>query len=445
MNVHKKLPRVALVGRVNVGKSTLFNRLSSQVKALTHDSEGVTRDPLYDTCSWRGYDFLIVDTGGAHYSCSDVLQRRAFEKSTKEIKLADILILVIDSRVGLSSDDYTLIEDLRKNGVPLIAALNKSEVIEASDTFHEVQGLGFDSVVQVSAAHGRGIEDLLESMIVLHEKSSHGKKEILIEEPAFKVALLGRPNVGKSSIMNILLKQERLIVSDIPGTTREAVTDQINFFQTTIQVSDTAGVRRPRSIHERLEELMVSSTMSALKDAHIILLVLDVSEKVLFDQDVKLAFYAFQNLYKGVVVLWNKSDLIDEDESAGERVEKLTSEYDFLFSKVPSLHISCKTKKNVGKIVPLVNELWKRFSQKLPSEEIQQLFISRLDKTPLMHKKERLYLYRAYMVASTPPTMLLQVNEPIWFGDSQRTFFENILREKYDLLGVPIKWIIRKK
>lgn len=439
---HNNLPRVVLVGRVNVGKSTLFNRLALKTRALAHDSEGVTRDPLYDTCSWQGYDFLVVDTGGAQYKTRDALHCRVFQKSMEEIEKADIVVLVVDGTAGFSEDDYTLINDIRKQNRPLIVAINKSD-IPGDDTWYEAQGLGFDKVVKVSAAHGRGIEDLLAAIIEVINERKITPKELTTHKSAFQVTFLGRPNVGKSSIMNELVQHERSLVCDMPGTTREAVLDQINFFNTTIEIVDTPGVRRPRAVSEKLEEMMVSSTMFALSKANIVLLVLDATTPHLLDQDLKLAFYAFQDLYKGVIVIWNKTDLVEI--SMEDLVKNFTGEYRHLFSKVPSLNTSCLTGKNIGKIIPKINELWERFSQKLPSEEIQSLFIQRLEKTPLMCKQEKLVLYRAYMLQTAPPTIMLQVNNPKWVGESQRAFFENILREKYDLLGVPIKWIIRKK
>jgi GTP-binding protein len=264
-----------------------------------------------------------------------------------------------------------------------------------------------------------------------------------VEEPAYKVMLLGKPNVGKSSLMNLLLQKERAIVSPEAGTTREALAERVTFYQEDLQLSDTPGVRRMRSVTEPLEGMMVQSTMQALKNSDIVLLLIDASAESVVDQELKLAFYAFDSQYKGLMLLFNKYDLVDEATKA--RFDHALSEYDFFLKKVVTLNISCKTGKNVGRILPTVKEMWDRYSRKFNQNELTQLFKEASVRRPLYHNKNLLIFYSAHQVDSAPITIVMHVNHPTWFGESQIAYFENVLRQEYDLRGVPVKFIVRSR
>ncbi len=436
-----KLSTVVIVGRINVGKSTLFNRLSVDVKSLAFDQAGVTRDFLKDVVCWKDRCFELIDTGGVSLQkMDDIIAEEVRLRALQLIEVADLVLFVCDGKIGLLPQDRDIATMLHKLGKNVLLTVNKIDSMLAQEHFHEFQQLGFKSTVGISAQHGLGIGDLLDLLLNLLPV----KKEVVEEEkPRYGVILLGKPNVGKSSLMNLLLKEERTIVTPIPGTTREPITERIAFYKEDIQVTDTPGIRRKRAIEEPLEKMMVRTAFRALERADIVLLLIDATEGQILDQELKLAFYAFEQQHKALILLFNKQDLVDEH--MRERMEFSLEEYKYFMKKIVRLDISCKTEKNIGKIVPLVNKVWQRHSQELSEEEITILFKEALGKKPLFHKTSPLHIKRARQIKIAPITILLIVNEPKWFGPSQLGFFENILRRSYELQGVPVKFIPRKK
>lgn len=435
-----KVPQVVIVGRTNVGKSTLFNRLSDNVKAIALDQEGVTRDFLRDTISWQGKSFDLIDTGGISLRrTQDPILSQARAIALSLIESADIILFVVDGKAGLVVEDREITKLLHKHGKTVLLVINKVDVKEAVENVHEFESLGFPKSCFISASHGKNIADLLELIV------SNLPEPIFVEveEPAYKVMLLGKPNVGKSSLMNLLLQKERAIVSPEAGTTREALTERVKFYQEDIQLADTPGVRRMRSVTEPLEGMMVQSTMQALKKSDIVLLLIDGSAEAVVDQELKLAFYAFDSQYKALMILFNKADLIDE--STKTRFDHALSEYDFFLKKVVTLSISCKTGKNVGKILPAVREIWDRHSRQFNQNELTQLFKEASVRRPLYHNKQLLTFFSAHQISTAPITIVLHVNMPSWFGESQLAYYEKTLRQKYDLRGVPVKFIVRTR
>lgn len=436
----KELSKVVIVGRANVGKSTLFNRISSEVKSLTLDYAGVTRDILRDKVEWEGKNFELIDTGGVSFQkTKDVLAAKVYEAAFKIIEEADVIIFLIDGSAGLVGEDKDISAFLRKLGKNVIVTINKSDRAKTEEHKHEAYELGYKNIVLISAEHGLGINDLLEVIINLLPVTSTLKQE----KPTYNVLLLGRPNVGKSSLMNALLKHERMIVSEIPGTTREPITESISFYKQHLTLTDTPGIRRKRAVSSKIETLMVKSTFDSLRDTDIVLLLIDASEGRLLDQDLKLAFYAFQERSKALIILINKYDLATE-----ENIKLLEQNFDLykhLIKKVPVLRISCKTGKNVGHVLPLIDSVWKAYNLKFSQNELYALFLDVLTKRPLMHTGYRLNLYGAKQIKHAPIIISLTVNEPDWFGPSQLGFFENLMRKKYDLTGVPIKFVVQKK
>jgi len=435
-----QLPTVVIVGRTNVGKSTLFNRLSDNVKAIALNVEGVTRDFLSDTISWQGHNFNLIDTGGISLrKTTDTLLSQSRSIALSMIEKADIILFVVDGKVGLVTEDREIARLLHKHGKKVIVAVNKTDVVQAEDNKYDFNVLGFANICFISAAHGKNILELLEFIV----QFLPAPIEIEEQEPVYKVMLLGKPNVGKSSLMNLLLQKERSIVSEQPGTTREALAETMKFYQEDIQIADTPGVRRMRSVTEPLEGLMVQSTLRALKEADIVLLLVDGSQEHLVDQELKLAFYAFQSQYKALMIIYNKADLVEEAQKA--RLDHSIEEYTFLLDKLVSLSISCKTGKNVGKVLPAVKELWQRYCQQFDQNTLTQLFKEASIRRPLYHNKSLLMFYSAHQVSTAPITILMNVNEPLWFGESQLTYYEKVLRKKFDLRGVPIKFIVRSR
>jgi len=435
-----KLPQVVIVGRTNVGKSTLFNRLSENVKAIALDQEGVTRDFLSDTIAWQGRSFELVDTGGISLrKTQDPILSQSRVIALSMIESADIILFVVDGKCGLVTEDREIAQLLHKHGKTVFLVINKVDVKDAADNMYGFEGLGFPKSCFISAAHGKNIIDLLELVV------AHLPQPVMVdvEDPAYKVMMLGKPNVGKSSLMNLLLQKERAIVSAEAGTTREALSERVKFYQEDIQLSDTPGVRRMRSVTDPLEGMMVQSTMQALKASDIVLLLIDGSAENVVDQELKLAFYAFDSQYKALMILFNKADLIDETTKV--RFDHMLSEYDFFLKKVVTLSISCKTGKNIGKILPAVKELWDRHSSQFNQNELTQLFKEASVRRPLYHNKNLLMFHSAHQVGTAPITIVLHVNVPLWFGQSQLAYYEKTLRQKYDLRGVPVKFIVRSR
>lgn len=431
-----KVPLVAIVGRMNVGKSTLFNRLSDRVKSITYDYAGVTRDILKEQIIWNHRTFEIVDTGGIVVTkTDDKILEQVRTKALDSIDKADVVLLVVDGSVGVMAEDREISNLIRARNKKTILVINKWDKKSAEENQYDFYELYHDAVVGLSAEHGINILDLLEKLL----EYLPVKGTIEQEEPACKVVFLGRPNVGKSSLMNTLLNEERSLVSDVAGTTREALSEHITFYQEHIQVTDTPGIRRKSNVEEDIEQLMVKSSFNALKDADVVVLLLDGSQAGIVDQELKLAFYAFQEQHKALIIVINKSDLMDE---AAERAfEESFDKYQHLISKVPVLRISCKTGKNVGKLLPLIKEVWDRSSQTFSDAALQHLFIDALTKTPLVRNKQNLIVHKVRQVNKAPLTLLLRVNNPDWFESSQMNFFENLMRKEYDLVGAPIKLI----
>ncbi len=436
----RKTPLVALVGRMNVGKSTLFNRLSSSVKALTLDYAGVTRDVLHDTVEWMDRTFDLVDTGGLTFDTTGApLGAAVTRQAMAIIDKADVVVLVVDGTVGVIPIDRRISDMLHRKKKKVIIAVNKADRTDAAECAHEASQLGHSAWVLVSAQHGTGIAELLELMV--HELPRKIETEPM--EPDVKVLLLGRPNVGKSSLMNALLTYERAIVADVPGTTREPLTELVMFYKQSIALIDTAGVRRQRAVTGKLETMMTQSTFQALRRSHIVLLLIDATQGELVKQDLRLAFYAFEAQAKALIVLVNKVDIATEEELA--LLKQHFDAYPHLIAKIPVLFISCVTGKNIGKVLPLVEVVRRRYHHEFDSAELARLFSDQLSRRPLMYAGKRLQIYHVRQIKRAPITIALRVNYPDWFGPSQCAFLENIMRDNYDLKGVPVRFKVDGK
>ncbi len=435
-----KLPRVLIVGRMNVGKSTLFNRLSVDVKSLAFDYEGVTRDFLKDTVCWQDRCFELIDTAGiSSQKSQDPVVEASRLRALDLLNEADLVLFLCDGKVGLLAEDRMLIKLVHKLKRPALMVVNKIDAHAAQEQLYEFDQAGFKIVIPISAQHGTGIADLLEAIVhALPEQSKITEEEV----PSCKVVILGKPNVGKSSLLNGLLKQDRVLVADMPGTTREAISEKIRFFKEDIEVTDTPGLRRQRGVTQELEGLMVRSALRAVESADIVLLVIDASEGKLADQELKLAFYAFEELYKAVILLFNKQDKVEE--YAQETFNFHLEEYEHFMKKIISLDISCLTGRNIGKIIPLVNKVWLRYTQTLPIDSLSLFFKEALQRKPLYWNRQLLTVQKVTQISNAPITLVLHVNLPERFGASQLSYFENLLRKECDLQGVPIKFIVRK-
>lgn len=439
------IARVVIVGRQNVGKSALFNRIAPKVRALVYNEEGVTRDILKDICEWNETRFEIIDTAGFAFD-KNSNKDEILEKSLNEVKniinSADIFLFLIDGDIGFINEDRRILSYVQKTNVPCLFVINKSDKKQSLETMQMLSENEFKDPLLISATHGKGIEDLLNKITEKIKNISNFKNKIEIEDTRVRVSFLGRPNVGKSSLLNALLKKDRSIVSPIAGTTREAIEETINTNDFSFTIYDTAGVRKKRTINDRLEELMVSNTMKAVERSHIIIMVFDINEKTLFDQDIQLAMHSFYELYKAVLIVWNKTDLPEED--IQKKIKDITVKYTHFFNVVPQVFVSAKTEKNINRIIPEIENLWKRYSQFFESSEIKYLIKTTLSKAILIRNEQKLVIKTASVIRSYPPTIAIKTNQPPFFGESQLAFLTRKLRSNYNLLGVPIKWIVEK-
>jgi len=435
-----KFPQVVLIGRMNVGKSTLFNRIAKRAKSLMLDYEGVTRDFIAETVTWQDVPFTLIDTGGISLKKSeDPIIEQVRQQALKLTDEADLILFMVDGSVGLMTEEIELAKRLHKKRRPVIIVMNKVDKKISQEHLGEFDQLGFELTMPVSSTHNRGVTELLDELVKLLPRRKIEKKPK--GERVCRVTLLGKPNVGKSSLMNLLLKKERSIVTEVAGTTREAITEPIQFYAQTIEITDTAGVRRKKKVKEGLEELMVKSSMQAVRKSDIVLLLVDAQEGRLADQELKLAFYAFDQ-GKALIILVNKTDLLDE--YTKERWKYHEEEYAFFYKKIDQLKISCKDGKNVGKILPLVNDVWQRYLTEFSSDELTSLFKQSLIRRPLYKQEHQLKLRDAKQIKAGPLTIKLHVNFPQFFGERELAYFDRVLRKEYDLRSVPIKFVIEK-
>ncbi|HBR71078.1 TPA: ribosome biogenesis GTPase Der [Candidatus Dependentiae bacterium] len=437
-----KIPQVVLIGRMNVGKSSLFNRIAKRTSPLMLDYEGVTRDFITENITWQETLFTLVDTGGVSLKkFEDPIIEKVRQQALALAEQADVVLFMVDASVGVLPEELELAKRLHKTGRTVIIVANKFDKKVAQEHLEECKRLGFDVVVPISAAHNQGVSELMDELIKLLPRKKIQKETT--KERICRVTLLGKPNVGKSSLMNLLLNRERSIVTEIAGTTREAVSETLQYYSQTIQLTDTAGIRRKKKVEGELEELMVKSSMQAVRTSDIVLLLVDAQDGRLTDQELKLAFYAFEQ-GKAVIILINKSDLLS-DAYTKEQWKYHREEYEFFYKKIETMNISCENGDNVGKILPLIATVWERYLHEFSSDELTSILKQALIRRPLYKQEHQLKIYDAQQVKSGPPTIKLRVSLPQFFGERELAYFEGVLRKNYELKSIPIEFISVKK
>jgi len=434
--------KVVLVGRTNVGKSSLFNRIAPRVKSLALDKEGVTRDMVTDFVSWNKTTFELIDTGGIDlYHQTDEMTTVVTQRVQQALDQASLFLMIVDVKTGVTEQDMKIARMLHALQKPTLVLVNKVDSSYQEEGVHDFYQLGFEHVFGVSAEHGRTIADVLDCIVNLLSAVPVTEK-VMDDTPEFRVALLGRPNAGKSSLMNQLLKQDFSIVSPVAGTTREALRKRIAFNKSVIELIDTAGVRKKSNVDSELEGMMVTNALQAAKRAHIVLLVMDLLEPELTAQELKLASYAFDN-GSAVIILFNKQDLLTDESQ--QQHDMSIDQYAHMLKKFETLTISCKTGKNIGKVLPLVQEVWDKYQLKFPDRYLTDLFVAAISKTPLFKNGSQIYLHKARQVGHAPLRIELTLRNVVIFEDSHRAFFENVLRKAQDLRGVPVLWTEKVK
>lgn len=432
---------VAIVGRPNVGKSTLFNRLTAARTAIEEKVPGVTRDRLYGTAEWRGESFIVIDTGGISFERNDPLIRQVRRQAELAVEEAHVILFLLDGREGPAPLDQEIADLLRRSGKPVIPVVNKIDHPGAAAEIMAFYSLGMGDPLPVSAAHGRGTGDLLDRICELlpKEQVSAG-----LAEEAVRVALVGRPNVGKSQLLNTILGRERVIVSATPGTTRDAVDTLFNYNGSTYVLIDTAGVRRKSRVKEAVEYYSVLRSLKAVERADIALLLLD-AESGIAEQDQKLAGYIDQ-AGRGLIIGVNKWDLIKgRQEARQDWLAEISRAFAFA-PYAPVTFISALTGSRVQELFPLFDRVRQELYRRVPTSLLNELVLDALAvNPPPSYKGKRLKIYYAAQVAVKPPTFIFFVNNPQFMHFSYRRYLENRLREAFDFCGVPLRLKIRPR
>ena len=434
-------PIVAVVGRPNVGKSTLFNRLIGWRKAIVDATAGLTRDRLYGVCEWRGREVTVVDTAGLDLDGAHDASRAAIEAQTQvAIEEAQAIVLLVDVRAGLTPLDRDIALMLRRSGRPVVVGANKADHPGQEHFLHEIHELGFADPVLVSAQHGIGVDDLLDRVLeLLPPPEPEAMPE---EEETARLAIMGRPNVGKSSLLNALLGDERALVSELPGTTRDPIDTSLLFDGLPVVLVDTAGIRRKSSARDRLERFSLLRGIKAMERADAVLLVMDASTGVLA-QDQHVAGYALE-AGKGLLLVVNKVDLVEPAQRRTAAWEKsLRSEFKFV-PHAPVVAVSAKTRAGVARILPVALEVVGQRRLRVPTNELNRVLREAfLERPPPSYKGKRLALRFATQAASETPTFVLFVNDVGLLHFSYRRFLEKRLRENFGFAGNPIRIVLR--
>lgn len=434
-------PVVAVVGRPNVGKSTLFNKLIGQRLSIVEDTPGVTRDRIYAECEWRSRPFMLVDTGGIEPKSDDVILSQMKRQAELAIERADVIVLVVDLHAGVTATDSDVASMLQKSGKPVVLCVNKCDKIGAPDAeFYEFYNLGLGDPVAVSAAHGHGTGDLLDAVFAYFP----AEEEEDADADAIKVAVIGKPNVGKSSLINRMAGEERMIVSDIAGTTRDAVDTVIeNQYGKYIWI-DTAGIRRKSKVTENIERYSVLRSYMAVDRADVCVILIDAVEGFT-EQDSKVAGYAHEQ-GKGCIVAVNKWDAVEKDgHTMNEYRKKLEVDFSFM-SYVPFLFISAKTGQRTEKLYELIRYVNDQNSMRISTGMLNDLLANCTARVqPPSDKGKRLKIYYLTQPSTKPPTFVAFVNKAELFHFSYQRYIENQIRETFGLEGTPIRFIIRQR
>jgi GTP-binding protein len=435
-------PIVAIVGRPNVGKSTFYNRLTKTRDALVENFPGVTRDRLYGNACWNDLDFTLIDTGGFTDE-QDAFGPQIRVQVQQAVEDADLIILMLDAKGGISPFDQDIVNMLRPVSKPILVAVNKVDGIEQESHLHDFYGLGLDVLHPVSAEHGYGISDFTDAL-VSELKTILSEHEASFPDEATAVAVVGRPNVGKSSLINRILGEKRLIVSDVPGTTRDAVDATYRLNGALYFFIDTAGIRRKGKVQKKLEKFSIIKALKSLERCDVALIVIDAHAGIT-DQDINIAGYAYDRGC-GCIFLLNKWDLVEKDNQTAKRFsEEVRSAAKFL-SFAPILTISALTGQRIQKIFPLIDGVYQEYSMRIGTGRINKIMMAAVQKNePALYRGRRLKFYYATQVSSKPPTFVGFVNYPRAVHFSYKRYLMNQIRSETNLKQTPIRLIFRQR
>jgi len=432
------LPLIALVGRPNVGKSTLFNRLVGSRAAIVEDVPGTTRDRLYGRSDWGGRDFAVVDTGGLGMATDDpeTIAMGVRNQALLAIDEADVIVCVTDGGDGVTSEDGTVAELLRRSGKPVVLAVNKAERRDNQLGAAEFWALGLGEPMPISALHGIGTGDLLDAVIDLLPPS-----EQETEAEGVRVAILGRPNVGKSSIVNRLTRDERVVVSPVPGTTRDAIDTPLDWEGNSYVLIDTAGIRRRGRIDPGIERYSVLRAMRALERSDVAVLVIDAVDGVTA-QDAHVAGY-MQDAGVGAIIAINKWDLVEKDSHTAIEYERSARAALKFLDFAPAVFVSALSGQRVTRILQLASEIERVRMTRVPTSELNRLVSEVTARQPLTRGGRRLKIRYATQAGTRPPTFVFFVNNTEMIHFSYERYLENQLRARYPFEGTPIRLVFR--
>lgn len=435
--IHVANPLVAIVGRPNVGKSTLFNKIAGRKISITENRPGVTRDRLYADAVWRGKRFTVVDTGGIELKSTDTMWREILRQADAAIDVAQVIIWMVDGKEELTASDKDVAEKMRRCRKPVILCVNKIDNF-SQDKLFEYYSLGLGEPFAVSAEHSQGVGDLLDEVVSYFESGEEEDSERL------KIAVVGKPNAGKSSLTNRLLGFERTIVTDIAGTTRDAIDTPFEVEGQKYLLIDTAGIRRKKNVTDDVEYYSVLRAFDAVRRADVCLLVVDSTEG-LTEQDVKIIGYVHEQGKPSVIVM-NKWDLIEKDTHTVNRFEeKLKADLSFMDYYL-SVYISAKTGQRAERVLSLARRAFENANRRVPTGTLNDLVLDAVrTNEPASYNGRRLKIYFCSQPSVCPPTFVMFVNDESLMHFSYRRYLENVLRRSFDFSGTPIRIVLRNR
>ncbi len=435
------LPVVAVVGRPNVGKSTLFNKLVGKRLSIVEDTPGVTRDRIYSECEWRNRKFMVVDTGGIEPQSDDIILSQMRRQAELAIQRADVIVFITDMKTGVTADDYDVGRMLRRSGKPIVLCVNKCDSIgEPPAEFYEFYSLGLGDPIAISAAHGHGSGDMLDEIFKYFPENDEEE----YDDEYIKVAVIGKPNVGKSSLINRVAGEERVIVSDIAGTTRDATDTIVENEHGKYVFIDTAGIRRKSKVLEKIEHYSVLRAYMAVDRSDVCVILIDASVGFT-EQDSKVAGYAHEQ-GKACIVAVNKWDAIEKTTNTMDEFRnKLKEDFSFM-SYVPFIFISAKTGQRVEKLFELINSVNRQNSMRVTTGMLNDVLSYATTRVqPPSDKGKRLKIYYMTQPSTKPPTFVVFVNRADLFHFSYQRYLENQIRQTFGLEGTPVRFIIRER
>lgn len=435
-------PVIAIVGRPNVGKSTLFNKLIGERRAIVEDVPGITRDRIYGETEWCGKTMMVIDTGGIEPKTDDIILKKMREQAQIAIDTADVIIFMCDIKTGLVADDLDIAVMLKKSRKPVIPVVNKVDKIgDVPPEYYEFYELGFDiDPVAMSSIHGSGSGDLLDAVIAALPEFDETEEE----DDVINVAVIGKPNAGKSSLINKILGDERLIVSNIAGTTRDAIDTRFENEYGKYNFIDTAGIRRQSRVEDRIEKFSVLRAKMAVERAHVCLLVIDAAEGIT-EQDEKIAGIAHE-AGKAIIICVNKWDLIEKDNSTTNAFTKKIYDALSYMTYAPLLFISAQTGQRVVKLFEYINYVHNQTNMRISTGMLNDVLADAVNRVqPPTDKGRRLKIYYMTQTAVAPPTFVSFCNSAELFHFSYQRYLENCLRRTFGFKGTPVRMIIRQK